>query len=173
MKDIKSLLDYFIGVNASHGEGYGDADIDAHLRLFCEQLQAKINHPFSDGGSLLDYDNNWPNWVQSHGAHLGYAAVSDGDVDCEFTVKITNLINHPDAMHWFNYIHRDPQHEVGLRFMLHGAVVDLSDDASKERHFLAMRNTVKNIEGTKYVLEQLKRDDVWDYLIPNIVITKE
>lgn len=173
MKDIKSLMDYFIGVNDAHGEGYSDSDIDSHLRLFCEQIQAKINHPFSDGGPEIDYDDyRWRAWRDGCGAHVSHAYVKDGDKEYDFVGRVDNLTSHDYSMEWFNHIHRDPSREIGLRFMLLGAVVDLADEASIGRCFSGMRNTVKNIKGTRFVLEQLKRDDVWDYFIPNIIVSK-
>ena len=187
MKDVKSLLDYFIEVNASHGEGYVDADIDAHLRLFCEQLQAKINHPFSDGGSEPNYDDlKWRSWRDEYGVHVADKTINDGTHEYLFTVKAENLtlyeirdgkprFFHGRTMEWYNHIYwkNTPGDEVSIRFVLYGAVVDLSDDVYVKKSFEVMRRILKNSENTKFVLEQLKRDDVWNYLIPNIVITKE
>ena len=167
MSDINALLDYFITVHDAGGEGFSEEDINAHLRDFCEILQDRINHPFSDGGPEPDYDKpSWRGWVSEHGAHVAFHSLSIEDKDYKFSVRTTNLTDHGYVIDWFSHA-RD--YEVGLHFMFYGAIVDLNNEESMETCFRNMRNILIQTESVKPVLEHLKDQDVWTYLIPNIV----
>lgn len=167
MNDIISLLDYFLKVHEAKGEGFSTEDINAHLRAFCEILQSKINHPFSDGGPELDVDlPQWRTWISSHGAHVAFHHLLVNNEYYKFSVCFRNLTDHGYVIDWFSTA-RD--YEVGLQFMFYGALADLSDAASMEYCFRNMRNVLIQTKGVRSVLQHLKNEDVWTYLIPNIV----
>ena len=167
MQEIYMLLDYFLKVNEAKGEGFSEDDIYAHLRAFCEILQSKINHPFSDGGPELDCNlPQWRNWVSEHGAHVAFHHLLVNGKDYKFTVRLENLTDHGYVIDWFS---KARDYEVGLQFMFYGALADLSDAASMEYCFRNMRNVLIQTKGVRSVLQHLKNEDVWTYLIPNIV----
>ena len=167
-RNVSSLLDYFLKVHAVRGTGFKDTDIDAKLRAFCEILQDTINHPFSDGGPEPDYDlRKWKDWQSEHGAHVAFHSFPAEGRVYRFSVVTENLTNHGSVMDWYTHAQ---DYEVGLQFIFCGALVDLDNADSMARYFTTMKAILLQTKGIKPVLEHLKNQDVWTYLIPNIVI---
>ena len=171
MQEIYMLLDYFLKVNEAKGEGFSEDDINAHLRAFYEILQNKINHPFPDGGPELDCNlPQWRSWVSEHGAHVAFHYLSVDDKYYRFGVVAANLTNHGYVMDWYSHA-RD--YEGGLYFMFHAAIADSNDANAVNRHLKSMKAILLQSKEIKAVLEHLKDEDAWTYLIPNIRISVE
>lgn len=176
MSDRKAVLQYLLDVHANPNK-YSNEEVDAKLYEFCELLQAQINHPFApDGMPEVDTKEvRWRMWRDEHGVHVSYYCVIHQNVRYSFHVIAENLTEHGDVMDWYTkiYLKRTPGNEIALHFMLNAAVVDLNNEDAKAFWFNQMRLILKQVDGVEFVLNQLMRDDVWTYLIPNIVVTKE
>ena len=171
MQEISALLDYFLKVNEAKGEGFSEEDINARLRAFCEILQSKINHPFSDGGPELDCNlPQWRNWVSEHGAHVAFHYLAVDGKYYRFQVVAANLTNHGYVMDWYANARN---YEGGLYFMFHAAIVDLQDTNAVNRQLKRMKAILLQSKAVKAVLEHLKDEAAWTYLIPNIRISVE
>ena len=171
MQEISVLLDYFLKAHEAKGKDFSEEDIYVHLKEFCEILQSKINHPFSDGGPELDC--NLPQWrsrVSEHGAHVAFHYLSVDDKYYRFEVEAANLTNYGYVMDWYSHA-RD--YEGGLYFMFHAAIADLNDANAVNWHLKSMKAILLQSKEVKAVLENLKDEDAWTYLIPNIRIAVE